>query len=145
MGLHGVSRVTGKEERMRILIVEDDLFGRILLRKLLSQRGDCDMAVNGKEAVDAFRMAWEEDKPYDLICLDILMPVMDGFEALKAIRGYEEERGIFGQQRVKVIMITGRDDSKSVLTSFREGCEGYVVKPVEKESLEKQMKELGLD
>ena len=137
--------MAGKGERMRILIVEDDLFGRILLRKLLSQRGDCDMAVNGKEAVDAFHMAWEEGKPYDLICLDILMPVMDGFEALKTIRGYEEERGIFGQQRVKVIMITGRDDSKSVLTSFREGCEGYVVKPVDRESLEKQMKEMGLD
>lgn len=144
MGERGVSRAVGKGERMRILIVEDDLFERILLRKLLSHRGDCDMAVNGKEAVEAFRMAWGEDKPYDLICLDILMPEMDGFEALKLIRGYEEEKGIFGQKRVKVIMITGRDDSKSVLTSFREGCEGYVVKPVEKESLEKQIKELGL-
>jgi two-component system chemotaxis response regulator CheY len=129
---------------MRILIVDDDLLGRIVLRKLLGNRGDCDMAVNGREAVEAFRMAREEDKPYDLICMDILMPEMDGLEALKAIRGYEEERGIFGLQRVKVIMITGKDDSKSVLTSFREGCEGYVVKPVERENLEKQIKELGL-
>jgi len=137
--------MTGKGERMRILIVEDDLLGRIILRKLLCSRGDCDTAVNGKEAVEAFRMSWGENKPYDLICLDILMPEMDGFEALKAIRGYEEGRGIFGQQRVKVIMITGKDDSKSVLTSFREGCEGYVVKPVDRESLQKQMKEMGLD
>lgn len=129
---------------MRILIVEDDLLGRIILRKLLSPRGDCDIAVNGKEALDAFRMAWEEDKPYDLICMDILMPEMDGVEALKAIRKSEEARGIFGLKRVKVIMITGKDDSKSVLASFREGCEGYVVKPVEKENLEKQIKELGL-
>lgn len=130
---------------MRILIVEDDLLGRIVLRKLLGHRGDCDMAVNGVEAVEAFRMAREENKPYDLICMDILMPEMDGVEALKAIRGYEEERGIFALDRVKVIMITGKDDSKSVLTSFREGCEGYVVKPVERENLEKQIKELGLD
>lgn len=129
---------------MRILIVEDDLLGRIILRKLLSSRGECDMAVNGREAVEAFRMAWDEFKPYDLICMDILMPEMDGVEALKAIRGFEEERGIFGQARVKVIMITGKDDSKTVLASFREGCEGYVVKPVEKENLEKQIKELGL-
>lgn len=130
---------------MRILIVDDDLLGRILLRKLLGSRGDCDMAVNGREAVEAFRMAREENKPYDLICMDILMPEMDGVEALKIIRAYEEERGIFGQKRVKVIMITGKDDSKSVLTSFREGCEGYVVKPVEREGLEKQIKEMGLD
>ena len=130
---------------MRILIVEDDLLGRIILRKLLGHRGDCDMAVNGKEAVEAFRMAEQEGKRYDLICMDILMPEMDGVEALKAIRGYEEEQSIFGQKRVKVIMITGKDDSKTVLASFREGCEGYVVKPVEKENLEKQIKELGLD
>lgn len=129
---------------MRILIVDDDLLGRIILRKLLGSRGDCDMAVNGREAVEAFRMAREENNPYDLICMDILMPEMDGVEALKTIRAYEEERGVFGQQRVKVIMITGKDDSKSVLTSFREGCEGYVVKPVERENLEKQVKELGL-
>jgi two-component system chemotaxis response regulator CheY len=130
---------------VRILIVDDDLLGRIVLRKLLDSRGACDMAVNGREAVEAFHMALKEAKPYDLICMDILMPEMDGVEALKAIRVFEEERGIFGQARVKVIMITGRDDSKSVLTSFREGCEGYVVKPVEKANLEKQIKELGLD
>lgn len=129
---------------MRILIVEDDLLGRIILRKLLGSRGDCDIAVNGKEAVEAFRMAWEEEKPYDLICMDILMPEMDGVEALKAIRESEEARGVFGLKRVKVIMITGKDDSKTVLTSFREGCEGYVVKPVEKANLEKQIKEMGL-
>lgn len=130
---------------MRILIVDDDLLGRIILRKILDSRGACDMAVNGREAVEAFQMAWEEFKPYDLICMDILMPEVDGVEALKTIRRFEEERGIFGQARVKVIMITGRDDSKTVLTSFREGCEGYVVKPVEKANLEKQIKELGLD
>lgn len=129
---------------MRILIVDDDLFGRILLRKLLDKHGDCDMVVNGREAVEAFRMAWDENKPYDLICLDILMPEMDGVEALKIIRAHEEEKGIFGAKRVKVIMITGKDDPKSVLTSFREGCEGYVVKPVEKLNIEKQMRELGL-
>jgi two-component system chemotaxis response regulator CheY len=130
---------------MRFLIVDDDLLGRIILRKLLGQRGDCDMAVNGREAVEAFHMALEEGNPYDLICMDILMPDMDGVEALKAIREHEEKLGVFGQQRVKVIMITGKDDSKTILTSFREGCEGYVVKPVEKENLEKQIKELGLD
>lgn len=130
---------------MRILIVDDELFGRTLLRKLLSRHGEIDMAVNGKEAVEAFRAAWEEKAPYNFICLDILMPEMDGFEALKIIRAYEEEKGIFGPKRVKVIMITGKDDSKSVLTSFREGCEGYVIKPVEKKNLEKQMKELGLE
>jgi len=125
--------------------VDDDLLGRIILRKLLGHRGDCDMAVNGREAVEAFHMAREENNPYDLICMDILMPEMDGVEALKAIREHEEKLGIFGEQRVKVIMITGKDDSKTILTSFREGCEGYVVKPVEKENLEKQIKELGLD
>ena len=48
------------------------------------------MAVDGKEAIDAFRMAIEEARPYSLICLDIMMPEMDGHEVLKEIRRIEE-------------------------------------------------------
>jgi len=129
---------------MRILIVDDELVGRTLLRKIASPYGEIDMAVNGREAIEAFRLAWEEGNPYDLIFLDIMMDEMDGREALRIIRKHEEDRGIYGRKRVKVIMTTAKDDSSSVLNSFREGCEGYIVKPVEKEKVEKVMRELEL-
>ena len=79
---------------MKYLIVEDDFAARRLLQRYLSNYGDCDIAVDGNEAVEAFRQAVDEKEPYDLICLDIMMPNMDGHEALKVIRQIESEHGI---------------------------------------------------
>jgi two-component system, chemotaxis family, chemotaxis protein CheY len=117
---------------MRFLITEDDFASRRLLQKYLSDYGDCDIAIDGNEAVNAFRWSLEENEPYDLICLDIMMPNMDGHEALKEIRKIENEYGIGGFNRVKIIMTTALDDSSDIINSFREGCEAYLIKPIEK-------------
>ncbi len=79
---------------MKTLIVEDDFTSRVLLQEVLKRDGTVHIAVNGKEAVDAVRAAMDAGEPYDLICLDIMMPEMDGYEALKEIRAIEESRGI---------------------------------------------------
>lgn len=129
---------------MKYLIVEDDFAARRLLKRYLSDYGDCDIAVDGHEAVEAFRQAMDEKEPYDLICLDIMMPNMDGREALRAIRQIEHEHGTDGLDGVKVIMTTALGDSKNVIGSFREGCEAYMVKPVEKDKLLEEMGSLGL-
>lgn len=129
---------------MKYLIVEDNFAARRLLQRYLSNYGDCDVAVDGHEAVEAFRQALDEKEPYDLICLDIMMPNMDGREALTAIRQIEHERGIDGLDGVKVIMTTALGDSRNVIGSFREGCEAYIVKPVEKDKLFEEMENLGL-
>lgn len=128
---------------MKCLIVEDDFAARRLLQRYLSGYGDCDVAVDGNEAVEAFSQATDEKEPYDLICLDIMMPNMDGHEALKAIRQIESDHGINGLDGVKVIMTTALGDSKNVMESFREGCEAYIVKPVEKDKLLEEMANLG--
>ena len=78
---------------MKTLIVEDDFTSRLLLQELLKGYGPAHVAVNGKEAVEAARMAMDAGEPYDLICLDIMMPEMDGHGALKEIRAQEEARG----------------------------------------------------
>ena len=114
------------------------------MQRYLSSYGDCDIAVDGNEAVEAFRQAMDEKELYELICLDIMMPNMDGHEALKAIRRIESEHGINGLDGVKVIMTTALGDSKNVMESFREGCEAYIVKPVEKDKLLEEMESLGL-
>lgn len=66
---------------MKILIVEDDYASRRFLNKLLSDYGECDITVNGKEAVDAFMLSCLDEAPYQLICLDIMMPELDGIKA----------------------------------------------------------------
>jgi two-component system chemotaxis response regulator CheY len=129
---------------MRFLIVEDDFTSRQLMQIYLADFGQAFVAVNGREAVTAFENALNDGQPYDMICLDIMMPEMDGQEALKAIREIEKQRGIGGLDAVKVIMTTAKGESKDIFTAFRTGCEVYMVKPVRKDALLKEMQKLGL-
>jgi len=138
------SGITNRDQGLKILIVEDDFVCRKLLQMYLSKFGDCFIAVNGQEAVEAVGSAYDENYPYDLICLDIRMPETDGQEALEAIRRIERERGIAGLDCIKVIMTTGLDDSRNIMGAFRNGCEAYIVKPVEHDKLIKEMEKLGL-
>ncbi len=128
---------------MRILIVEDDGPGQRLLMRYLSAHGECDIAANGVQAVDAFKAAIQEKRPHDLICLDITMPYMNGHEALAAIRAEENALGIGGHDGVKVIMITSTNESAHITEAFREGCEAYLVKPIDKVKLIEEIEKLG--
>jgi two-component system chemotaxis response regulator CheY len=129
---------------MRTLIVEDDFTSRLLLQSFLTEYGECHIAVNGKEAVAAFRAAQESGKAYDLICLDIMMPEMDGHTALNEIRTMEEAAGTLPAKRVKIIMATALNDVGSVVQSIKGSCDAYLVKPVHKKELLDHIKDLHL-
>lgn len=130
---------------MRILVVDDDFAVRKLLTVWLKTYGDCDTAVNGKEAVQAVRMALTEGSPYEIICLDIMMPGMNGLDALKAIRELEAERNIYVGKGSKVIMTTAAANPKSIMGAFKEQCEAYLIKPLDKNELYNALKKLGFD
>lgn len=126
---------------MKILIVEDDFTSRKLLHVFLAPVGECHIAVNGKEAVDAFLQALEEGKPYSLICLDIMMPEMDGQTALKKIREIEQGKGVPPHKEVKVIMTTALDTPRDVVEAFyRSGCTSYLIKPIERRALIREVR-----
>ncbi len=130
---------------MKILIVEDDFVSRTVLQEMLNPLGLCHQAVDGREAVAAFQRALDEKAPYDLICLDIMMPNMDGQEALRQMRQLEKERGIGGSDMVKVIMTTALGDAKNIMAALVKGsCDGYLVKPIVREALLAKIRELGL-
>ena len=130
---------------MKILIVDDDMVCRMLLQDILAPYGNSHTAVNGKEAVKVFSIAWGKKEPYDLILLDIMMPVMDGQETLKEIRRMEKEKNIAGSDQVKIIMVTALGDAKNIMESFVKGqCEAYVTKPITVDSILKQVRKLGL-
>jgi two-component system, chemotaxis family, chemotaxis protein CheY len=129
---------------LKCLIVEDDFASRKLLQNYLSDFALCDIAVNGYECIEAFQDSLEQGQPYDLICLDIMMPGMDGQDALKAIRQIESEHNIGGLDGIKIIMTTALGDSQNILGAFRGGCEAYVVKPINKNKLLNQIRKLGL-
>ena len=129
---------------MKILVVEDDFGSRLVLQKILSPFGDCDVAVNGSEAVDAHKSAMERGTPYDLICLDIMMPVMNGREALDHIRKKEAEMNILPKNEVKIVMMTALDMAKDVIDAYYHGgCTSYMVKPIQKVNVLRMLQELG--
>ena len=129
---------------MYSLIVEDTFVDRRVLQKLLSEFGECHVATNGEEAIEAFKLAYVDGKPYDLVCLDIKMPGIDGHQVLAAFREEEARLGIGGLKAVKVVMTTALEGSENVLNSFWSGCEGYLHKPVDKAQLLSILKELKL-
>ncbi len=140
----GRGRDAAPRRDLDCLIVDDDGVCRALLEAILSPFGRCTFAYDGREAVDAVRLAQEDGRRFDLICLDIMMPGLDGHGALKAIRELEQAQGILGSDGVKVIMTTALRDSKHCIRSFKEGCESYVTKPIDEQELLDRMRELGV-
>ena len=129
---------------MKILLAEDDFATRKFMSSFLSTYGECDVTVDGMEAVDAFMLALEEGEPYDLACLDIMMPVMDGYQALVGIRNLEKDRNIPEDKAVKVIMTTALNDEQNVKMAFELGCTIYSGKPIDQDRFEQALKKLDL-
>lgn len=130
---------------MRVLIVEDDFSSRKILQTILSAHGTCDIAVDGKEAIEAYKMSWLKNIPYDLICMDIMMPNVDGLQALAEIREIEKEIAVKERDGVKVIMTTALDDPRTVVESYYKlGATSYIVKPIGKQKLLQEVEKLGL-
>lgn len=120
---------------MKILIVEDDLSSRKFMYKFMSEYGDCDITVDGIEALDAYLLALDENEPYNLVCLDIMMPKVDGVKVLKTIRELEKQRKVEDKKRTKIIMTTALNDVELVQSTFDSGCEAYATKPIDTKKL----------
>jgi two-component system phosphate regulon response regulator PhoB len=101
-----------------ILVVEDDLDIRELERYALASNGYTVFeAENGKEALSVL-----EKEPVDLVILDIMMPVMDGLTAIKAIR-------YTLQSTVPIIVVSAKGDESDIITALELGCDDYLTKP----------------
>ncbi|MBU1040069.1 MAG: response regulator [Proteobacteria bacterium] len=117
---------------MRILIVEDDQLGMRYLLSVLQPYGECQTAVNGKEAVQAYCQAVEESAPFDVIFMDIMMPEMNGLDALERIREFE----LYNAHRIPkgalAVMATATSDSQDVVRAYC-CCSafGYLIKPIQ--------------
>ncbi|MBF0184938.1 hemerythrin domain-containing protein [Candidatus Magnetaquicoccus inordinatus] len=130
---------------MKILIVDDVLENRVLLSQLLRSYGECSVATNGKEALTWAREALSEGAPFDLILLDVMMPIMDGLSALQAIRVEERSFGRVGNKESVIIMVTACDAPEVAVKAFFEGyCTDFLTKPVRRRSLLDKLKEYHL-
>lgn len=127
---------------MRILIVEDDPVTLLIMKKFMDKYGECDIAIDGLEAVTTFSEALALKKPYELVCLDIYMPKVDGIEVFKIMRTTEKEMGI--DKEAKIIMITAVNDRQIIANATEAGCDTFVWKPIDMERLLQVMQELKL-
>jgi two-component system chemotaxis response regulator CheY len=129
---------------MKILVVEDDFGSRRMMQKLLEPYGDVDVVVDGEEAVEAFKMAWEESAPYKVVFMDIMMPKMDGHEALKRLRELERDMGVKPADEAKVIMTSVLEDPKNVIEAYYGGsATSYLIKPIDRDKLDEELERLG--
>jgi len=129
---------------LHILIVEDDTLCRFGLVAMMKEFGTIDEAGNGFEAVTMVKKAYEQKQPYQLILLDIMMPVMNGQDALHEIRKFEDSLGIIGSDGCKIMMTTALSDAKTIMTAFKGQCEAFLTKPYQKKTLLQQLKNIGL-
>lgn len=125
---------------MRILIAEDDLACRRHIQKFLSSYGECDVTIDGMEALDAFIIAFDAGVPYNLVCLDIMMPKVDGLKVLNTIRELENVRKVKESERTKIIILTAIGYVDQVAENLKTDLDAYINKPVTIESLSNVMK-----
>lgn len=122
-----ISELTERLSRrpISILIAEDSESNQDLL-SLYFQRTACklDFADNGKQAVEKYK-----SKHYDMILMDIFMPIMDGLDATRQIRAHEEEHDL---PSVPVVAVTASAFEEDRQHSVDAGCTGFLAKPIRK-------------
>ncbi len=109
----------------KILVIEDDADARMMLSLALKSSGYVVFgAENGKEGLQLFK----EEKP-DLVILDVVMPLMDGWEVLRRIKAG------FKSRRIPVIMVTGKSEDADKVKGYDSGADFYVTKPYDIQKL----------
>jgi two-component system chemotaxis response regulator CheY len=127
---------------MKILIAEDDLVCQKVLLRFLEDLGEIQVADDGAQAWELYTKAYEGNKPFELICLDIMMPHSSGKEVLAKIRAHE--LSVDAAQRAKILMTTALSDTETIVASFQSGCEAYITKPIERAHLLEELGRLGI-
>jgi two-component system chemotaxis response regulator CheY len=129
---------------LKALIVEDVAIARKLLHHMLKDHGECDHAEDGLIALKKFKEAFDSDRRYNLICLDIMLPHLSGIEVLKKVREIEDAARLSNKEKVKVIMITALNDEAMVIEAVKAGCNSYLTKPPNREKLLGEIERMGL-
>jgi len=114
--------------RRSILLVEDNPDNRLLIKAYLKREPyDVDEAENGEEALTLYK-----SKSYDLVLMDVQMPIMDGHAATRAIREHESSTGVAA---IPVIALTAHAIKEDMEKSLAAGCSAHLTKPIKKQTL----------
>ncbi|RDB26087.1 Hybrid signal transduction histidine kinase B [Hypsizygus marmoreus] len=135
------------KRRFRVLVVEDNSILRSLLTKWLSQKGyDHREAADGRDGVTVY----ETDGPFDVVLLDLSMPVLDGIAAtgeirkIEAVRVKSEDPSDGSLCPTRILVLTGMSSLEDKRRAFEAGVDGYLVKPVAFKTLDEMFHKLGI-
>ena len=130
---------------LRALIIDDDPINTRFLSEVLAPHAACDIAENGRRGLAAFDAALTAGTPYDIIFLDVMMPGMDGHQALEGMRHLEERQGVPPSQSAKVIMVSALDDSRTLYRAFFQGhALSFLAKPFSGETVLAELRKFDL-
>ncbi|KAJ7510381.1 hypothetical protein B0H11DRAFT_1958755 [Mycena galericulata] len=138
-----VGTISSDERRFRVLVVEDNSILRNLLVKWLTTRGyDYRDAVDGRNGVNIY----EEDGPFDVVLLDMSMPILDGIGATMEIRRMEARWQVDDPHGTptRILALTGMSSLEDKRRAFEAGVDGYLVKPVAFKTLDEMFLKLGV-
>lgn len=129
---------------MRVLVVEDDHVSEAIITAFLPESAEVEVVDNGTDAIEIHARALDDQHGFDLICLDVMLPGVDGAAVLRNIRDKEAAVGLPEDARAKVIMTTSVAERATVLEILQTGCDGYLVKPYDKTRLLEELERLAL-
>ncbi|KIK62531.1 hypothetical protein GYMLUDRAFT_41990 [Collybiopsis luxurians FD-317 M1] len=137
-----IGSIDTKAQKLRVLIIEDNVILRGLLVKWLSKKGyDFRDAVDGRDGVNAY----VRDGPFDVVLLDLSMPVLDGIGAAAEIRKLESTSTAGSDnRRSRILALTGMSSLEDKRKAFDAGVDGYLVKPVPFSTLNEVFYKLGI-
>ncbi len=130
---------------MKTLIVEHDPDCRRALFNTLKQFGECCFAESRDDGVEIFREAWMGGKPFHLVCLDIMMPNMEGTELLHLIHASALGLTIEGYPQPRILLTTTMTDVDEVAGCYRKICDCHLTKPIESEQLLEKLVAMGFE
>jgi two-component system chemotaxis response regulator CheY len=126
---------------MRSLAIDDEFVALSKMVAMLEPFGQCDAAMTSRQALDLFRSALKEARPYDLVTIDINLPDMSGITLLERLQQEEEQRNA---PRARKIMVTAESTMSNVLAAASGECDGFLAKPVRGALLGEKLVDLGL-
>ena len=122
------SRFEGKRARTRILLAEDNITNQLVAQGILKRMGlRCDVVANGREAVEAIASL-----PYDLVLMDVHMPVMDGHEATREVRALSDDHP---NRHVPIVAMTASAMKRDRESCIEAGMDDFIAKPVTPDAL----------
>lgn len=127
---------------MKFLIVDDEYVSRVKLAMMFSHFGGVETAENGNEALKKIKQSHDTNVPYDLCVLDLEMPGITGEQVIQKIREFEKQSNAETQE-MKILIISSKDFN-TVFSAHQKGSQGYLVKPVNKETAQMALSDLGL-